>query len=67
MLTKRQKGILLSANRKCGVSYRSVCNRGLQETALALKNEGFLYLHDTGRKLGQFIYRTTAHGKEQLK
>ncbi len=66
-LTRKQMGVLRSADRKCGMSYRSVCGRGVQDTAIGLVKNNLLYLHDTGRMLGRFIYRTTDMGKAQLK
>ena len=65
VLTKRQKGFLRSADRKCGMSYRSACGRGI-EIAMELQDLGLLTMYDTGRNLGQFVFRTTGTAKDIL-
>lgn len=64
-LTKRQIGLLNLASRKCGMSYRAACNRNI-EAALSLKAQGFLYVQDTKRQLGQYVFRITEQGKTAL-
>lgn len=54
---KARKMILHSASRGCGMSYRSACNRGVQDEANKMVREGILYLQDTGREKGRFIFR----------
>ena len=66
--TKRELYCLRSANRKCGLSYRSSCrrNEGL-DTAKDLRDKGLLYLHDKGeRPFGRYVWRTTEAGRKLL-
>ena len=64
-MTKKELGILRWANRKCGLSYRSACKKGIS-IALELKKNGYLTLHDNGRDRGRFTFRTTAKGRSRL-
>jgi molybdenum-dependent DNA-binding transcriptional regulator ModE len=61
-LTKKQYGALRAANRQCGLSYRSACNRGI-ELVRELQDLGLVRLVDTGRSKGQFKFVTTDYGK----
>jgi hypothetical protein len=68
-LHARDIDYLRSANRKCGLSYRSSCRRSSGiDTAKALRDRGLLYLHDKGEKCsqGRFIWRTTDAGKKLM-
>lgn len=57
-LTKRETGILHSANRKCGLSYRAACNRNI-EVVKSLKDRGYLKMTDNGKELGRFVFWAT--------
>ena len=61
----KELGVLRSASRNCGLSYRSACNRGI-EMVRGLQEQGFLYMYDTNRNLGRFVFRTTEKGNEVL-
>ena len=69
VLTKRQKTIIRMATRKCGLSYRAACARGIgytAETALQLKRQGYLRLSDNGKDKGRFVFWATEKGKEAI-
>lgn len=60
---------LRSANRKCGLSYKSACRRnGGIEVAKNLKQRGLLHLHDRGEHVTQSRFRffTTLEGRKAL-
>ena len=68
-LTKREIEYLRSANRSCGLSYRSSCRRSSGvETAKRLMKRGLLCLHDGGehKNQGRYTWRTTAVGKKLM-
>lgn len=67
-LTKRQMGCLHSANRGCGLSYRSACKHGIEQ-ANFLKENGLIYLVDKGehKDVGRFLFRTTDKGRLIIK
>lgn len=60
-LTRKQKGMLRHAKRKCGLSYRSACSRGI-ENARLLEKLGLVYLHITNKRLGAYSFRATEKG-----
>ena len=64
-LSNKEFGLIRMASRKCGMSYRAACNRS-SERANDLKKRGYLRIVDTGRELGQFIFRTTQLGNDVL-
>lgn len=66
-LTKRQIGCLRAANRGCGLSYRSACKHGIEQTNI-LRSNGFIILIDKGehKKVGRFLFRITDSGKKFL-
>jgi molybdenum-dependent DNA-binding transcriptional regulator ModE len=57
-LTKRQQGIIYAASRKCGLSYRSACKRGI-DMVRDLENKGYLKMTDNGKTLGRFVFWST--------
>ena len=57
-MDKQRQAIIKSASRPCGMSYRSACNRGVQDIANAMVKEGLLWLQDTKREKGRFIFRS---------
>jgi|AKVG01.1.fsa_nt_gi molybdenum-dependent DNA-binding transcriptional regulator ModE len=61
-LTKKQYGALRAANRQCGLSYRSACNRGI-DLVRELQDLGLVRLVDTGRDKGQFKFVATNYRK----
>jgi molybdenum-dependent DNA-binding transcriptional regulator ModE len=65
MLTKREKGFLHAASRKCGMSYRSACNRDI-DIANRMRKEGYLHLSDNGKDKGRFVFWITDKGKQLL-
>ena len=69
-ITAREIDYLKSADRKCGLSYRSSCRRNSGiELAKSLRDRGLLYLYDRGekRQQGRYVWRTTEAGKAALK
>lgn len=64
-LTKREKGILYAASRKCGLSYRSACTRGI-DVVRGLRKDGYLKMTDNGKDLGRFVFWITPEGSRVL-
>lgn len=68
-LHSREIDYLKSANRACGLSYRSSCRRNTGiEVAKSLRNRGLLWLQDKGEKCqqGRYVWRTTEKAKKIL-
>ena len=65
-LTKREKAVIYMAARKCGLSYRAACNRDIRD-ARRMKERGYVYLQETNRALGKYIFRATDKGIEAIR
>ena len=65
-MNKVQISILRTANRPCGVSYRSACKRGI-DLFKDLEKQGYLYIHDNVNKLSRYSFNTTDKAKDILK
>lgn len=68
-LTKRERGIIRLASRKCGISYLAACSRGVgkkSDTVIELKRNGYLFMTDNGKNRGRFVFRATEKGLSEI-